>query len=58
MAWLHGGNPAIIHRDLKLSNLLYDETGGIYNIKICDFGLSQIKAKDANITDPKGKVIG
>mmetsp|Transcript_16270 Transcript_16270/g.63424 ORF Transcript_16270/g.63424 Transcript_16270/m.63424 type:complete len:579 (+) Transcript_16270:111-1847(+) len=41
MTWLHGSNPQFIHRDLKTSNLLVDENN---RIKICDFGLSQIKA--------------
>eukprot|EP01095_Lingulamoeba_sp_RSL-Kostka_P005619 TRINITY_DN1702_c0_g2_i1.p1 TRINITY_DN1702_c0_g2~~TRINITY_DN1702_c0_g2_i1.p1 ORF type:complete len:564 (+),score=180.30 TRINITY_DN1702_c0_g2_i1:100-1791(+) len=40
MTWLHGSNPQFIHRDLKTSNLLVDENN---RIKICDFGLSQIK---------------
>ena len=42
MAWLHGSNPVFIHRDLKTSNLLVGED---WNIKICDFGLSQIKKR-------------
>ena len=26
MAWLHGNKPPVFHRDLKIANLLYDET--------------------------------
>lgn len=56
MTWLHGSNPAIIHRDLKCGNLLVDENG---TVKICDFGLSAIKPKGAaairdGVEGPKG----
>ena len=37
MKYLH--EKCIIHRDLKLSNLLYDRQKGI--LKLCDFGLSR-----------------
>jgi serine/threonine protein kinase len=40
MLWLHSSKPVIIHRDLKLSNLLVDEH---LCVKIGDFGLSQLK---------------
>lgn len=46
MAWLHGSNPKIIHRDLKTSNLLFVEHEGTYTIKVCDFGLSQLLEGD------------
>eukprot|EP00005_Dracoamoeba_jomungandri_P004604 CAMPEP_0174258702 /NCGR_PEP_ID=MMETSP0439-20130205/7658_1 /TAXON_ID=0 /ORGANISM="Stereomyxa ramosa, Strain Chinc5" /LENGTH=506 /DNA_ID=CAMNT_0015342317 /DNA_START=155 /DNA_END=1675 /DNA_ORIENTATION=+ len=48
MTWLHGSNPVIIHRDLKTSNLLVGEN---YEIKLCDFGLSQIKPTGQNLSD-------
>lgn len=48
ITWLHGSNPQFIHRDLKTSNLLVDEN---YRIKICDFGLSQIKAHGEKLSD-------
>jgi len=38
MAYLHGCNPPLIHRDLKPHNLLVDET---WRVKVCDFGLSR-----------------
>ena len=40
MSWLHASKPQIIHRDLKPSNLLVDEN---LHVKVCDFGLSQVK---------------
>eukprot|EP01087_Luapelamoeba_hula_P021694 TRINITY_DN762_c0_g1_i9.p1 TRINITY_DN762_c0_g1~~TRINITY_DN762_c0_g1_i9.p1 ORF type:complete len:1141 (+),score=200.87 TRINITY_DN762_c0_g1_i9:21-3443(+) len=43
MNWLHSIKPAIIHRDLKLENLMYKKIEGHYTVKICDFGLSVIK---------------
>jgi len=42
--WLHCSDPQIVHRDLKPSNLLIDEN---WNVKVCDFGLSRIKAKSS-----------
>jgi len=53
MAWLHANNPVVIHRDLKLANLLYDEHG---IVKVCDFGLSHFHDTSVRIRDstPKG----
>ncbi|KAH3762336.1 SHK1 protein [Pelomyxa schiedti] len=48
MLWLHSSKPAIIHRDLKSSNLLIDEH---LHVKVCDFGLSQIKPAGQNLLD-------
>ncbi|KAG8050273.1 hypothetical protein GUJ93_ZPchr0009g1750 [Zizania palustris] len=41
MNYLHKRNPPIVHRDLKSPNLLVDKK---YTVKICDFGLSRLKA--------------
>lgn len=40
MNWLHRSNPQILHLDLKTGNLLVDQYG---TVKVCDFGLSQIR---------------
>lgn len=41
MNYLHKRNPPIVHRDLKSPNILVDKK---YTVKICDFGLSRLKA--------------
>ncbi|CAI9780200.1 unnamed protein product [Fraxinus pennsylvanica] len=41
MNYLHKRNPPIVHRDLKSPNLLVDRK---YTVKVCDFGLSRLKA--------------
>ncbi|KAK6942659.1 hypothetical protein RJ641_028036 [Dillenia turbinata] len=41
MNYLHKRNPPIVHRDLKSPNLLVDKK---YTVKVCDFGLSCLKA--------------
>lgn len=46
MAYLHGGEPPVLHRDLKSANILLDES---YNPKVCDFGLSRLKAKERSM---------
>ncbi|KAG6427491.1 hypothetical protein SASPL_111737 [Salvia splendens] len=41
MNYLHKRNPPVVHRDLKSPNLLVDKK---YTVKVCDFGLSRLKA--------------
>jgi len=48
LCWLHSANPAIIHRDVKTSNFLVDEHN---HVKVCDFGLSQLKPRGAHLID-------
>jgi len=47
MNWLHCSDPPIIHRDLKTANLLMEklnfEGQTKYRVKLCDFGLAEIK---------------
>ena len=42
VAFMHRQNPPIIHRDLKLKNILVKWEGYAYVIKLADFGLSKI----------------
>ena len=53
MAYLHGGKPPVLHRDLKSANLLLDES---YTTKVCDFGLSRLKAQERSMTGNCGTV--
>ncbi|KAG5582730.1 hypothetical protein H5410_053357 [Solanum commersonii] len=41
MNYLHKCKPPVVHRDLKSPNLLVDKK---YTVKVCDFGLSRLKA--------------
>ncbi|CAL9107908.1 unnamed protein product, partial [Musa textilis] len=41
MNYLHNRSTPIVHRDLKSPNLLVDKK---YTVKVCDFGLSRLKA--------------
>ncbi|XP_027768306.1 serine/threonine-protein kinase CTR1-like isoform X2 [Solanum pennellii] len=41
MNYLHKRKPPVVHRDLKSPNLLVDKK---YTVKVCDFGLSRLKA--------------
>jgi serine/threonine protein kinase len=53
MAYLHSGKPPVLHRDLKSANLLLDES---YTTKVCDFGLSRLKAQERSMTGNCGTV--
>lgn len=53
MNYLHCGHPAVLHRDLKSANILLDDS---YNAKVCDFGLSRLKAKERSMTGNCGTV--
>jgi serine/threonine protein kinase len=46
--WLHEGEPRVIHRDIKTSNLLLDENR---RVKVCDFGLSQLIPQNKKMRD-------
>lgn len=53
MAYLHSGKPPVLHRDLKSANILLD---GSYTPKVCDFGLSRLKAQEQSMTGNCGTV--
>lgn len=46
MAFLHGRDPPVIHRDIKSSNLLVSKN---YQVKVGDFGLSKIQSSTASV---------
>eukprot|EP01087_Luapelamoeba_hula_P009547 TRINITY_DN2472_c0_g1_i3.p1 TRINITY_DN2472_c0_g1~~TRINITY_DN2472_c0_g1_i3.p1 ORF type:complete len:354 (-),score=45.52 TRINITY_DN2472_c0_g1_i3:2-1030(-) len=51
MNWLaHNG---VVHRDLKLENIMYKRTGTHMEAKIVDFGLGVVKAKGQHYVDKK-----
>ena len=64
LQYLHTPNamhqkPAIIHRDLKASNILFTTIGGKLIPKICDFGISkEIKGNDTDTGTGTGTGVG
>lgn len=57
LAWLHSLLPSpILHRDLKLANLLHDHD---MNVKVADFGLAQVtdSGKEVWEKNPRGSLL-
>lgn len=51
MAWLHGSDPMILHRDVKTANFLVDEN---LRVVVADFGLSDKLRKGSSTWDDNG----
>lgn len=51
MAWLHGSDPMIIHRDVKTANFLVDEN---LRVVVADFGLSDKLRRGSSTWDDDG----
>lgn len=57
LAWLHGLRPnPILHRDLKLANLLHDAE---LNVRVADFGLAQVTEGGNEVWEknPRGSLL-
>ncbi len=52
--YLHKRSPPIIHRDIKLKNILLDKNS---NARLCDFGLARQDAGDRDMTRNVGTVL-
>jgi len=55
MEFLHSIDPAIIHRDLKLENLMYKRVDNSYLVRLSDFGLSAYKPREVKKLSSDGR---
>eukprot|EP00927_Polykrikos_kofoidii_P009179 TRINITY_DN13811_c0_g1_i2.p1 TRINITY_DN13811_c0_g1~~TRINITY_DN13811_c0_g1_i2.p1 ORF type:complete len:719 (-),score=74.82 TRINITY_DN13811_c0_g1_i2:243-2318(-) len=49
MRYLHAQTPAIVHGDVKLSNVLMEIESNVYRAKLADFGLSRVISKNSTV---------
>ena len=42
ISYMHNQKPCIVHRDIKLNNILLKTSGIGVTVKVCDFGLSKL----------------
>jgi serine/threonine protein kinase len=47
VGYFHRLNPPVVHRDLKPSNILLQKTTSGYQVRIADFGISQLAAQQS-----------
>ncbi|WIA14837.1 hypothetical protein OEZ85_001556 [Tetradesmus obliquus] len=52
LQYLHGRSPAVLHRDVKLSNMLLAKEEGAWVAKLSDFGLHVVIPQDAASSKP------
>ena len=50
LSFMHGLNPPIIHRDIKLENLMMKREGLKHTLKVADFGLSKVFEGSQNLS--------
>ncbi len=55
MTWLHSQEPSILHLDLKMENILFDEKN---TMKITDFGLSALLSEDVGYVESRLRTPG
>ena len=55
LSYIHDKN--VIHRDLKLANILIHDSSNLKSVKIIDFGFGQMKHSSANYDEHVGTLV-